>query len=235
MGDKSQKFCLKWTNYQHHLSESFLSLLQTESMADVTLSAQGKRIHAHRIVLSVCSPLFQELLSNCQDPHPVIIFSEMNFNDICSIVEFVYRGELSIGGDRMTSVLKVAEELKIRGLMWVLEEVELTPEGNLVDHNTCAEEHLHEQMGAQTANGATEGKTTQTAGTKRLAKKGGGKVVDEDRKRRRRRDSIKKEYREVKHGRVCLLIPSERWYECECLPATDEFPTTKFGAALAAG
>nr|CAD7450752.1 unnamed protein product [Timema bartmani] len=59
MGDKSQKFCLKWTNYQHHLSESFLSLLQTESMADVTLSAQGKRIHAHRIVLSVCSPLFQ--------------------------------------------------------------------------------------------------------------------------------------------------------------------------------
>nr|CAD7407085.1 unnamed protein product [Timema poppensis] len=59
MGDKSQKFCLKWTNYQHHLSESFISLLQTESMADVTLSAQGKRIHAHRIVLSVCSPLFQ--------------------------------------------------------------------------------------------------------------------------------------------------------------------------------
>ncbi|CAG2060694.1 unnamed protein product, partial [Timema podura] len=138
----------------------------------------------------------QELLSNCQDPHPVIIFSEMNFNDICSIVEFVYRGELSIGGDRMTSVLKVAEELKIRGLMWVLEEVELTPEGNLVDHNTCAEEHLHEQMGAQTANGTTQGKTTQTAGTKRLAKKGGGKVLDEDRKRRRRRDSIKKEYSE---------------------------------------
>nr|CAD7259379.1 unnamed protein product [Timema shepardi] len=200
MGDKSQKFCLKWTNYQHHLSESFLSLLQTESMADVTLSAQGKRIHAHRIVLSVCSPLFQELLSNCQDPHPVIIFSEMNFNDICSIVEFVYRGELSIGGDRMTSVLKVAEELKIRGLMWtavpkVLEEVELTPEGNLVDHNTCAEEHLHEQMGSPTSNGATQGKTTRTAGTKRLAKKGGGKVLDEDRKRRRRRDSIKKEYR----------------------------------------
>nr|CAD7571606.1 unnamed protein product [Timema californicum] len=201
MGDKSQKFCLKWTNYQHHLSESFISLLQTESMADVTLSAQGKRIHAHRIVLSVCSPLFQELLSNCQDPHPVIIFSEMNFNDICSIVEFVYRGELSIGGDRMTSVLKVAEELKIRGLMWtavpkVLEEVELTPEGNLVDHNTCAEEHLHEQMGSPTSNGATQGKTTRTAGTKRLAKKGGGKVLDEDRKRRRRRDSIKKEYSE---------------------------------------
>nr|CAD7407086.1 unnamed protein product [Timema poppensis] len=137
----------------------------------------------------------KELLSNCQDPHPVIIFSEMNFNDICSIVEFVYRGELSIGGDRMTSVLKVAEELKIRGLMWVLEEVELTPEGNLVDHNTCAEEHLHEQMGAPTSNGATQGKTTRTAGTKRLAKKGGGKVLDEDRKRRRRRDSIKKEYR----------------------------------------
>jgi hypothetical protein len=66
--------------------------------------------------------LFQDILSNTEDSHPCIILSEMNYDDVRSIVEFIYRGELNVGADHFSSVLKTAEELQIRGLMEVSTE-----------------------------------------------------------------------------------------------------------------
>jgi hypothetical protein len=65
---------------------------------------------------------FQDILTNTEDSHPYIILSEMNSDDVKSIVEFIYRGELNVGADRFASVLKIAEELQIRGLMEVSTE-----------------------------------------------------------------------------------------------------------------
>ena len=59
MSTRPQHYCLKWNNYQSHVAEVFTQLLQAESMVDVTLCAEGHKIHAHRIVLSACSPYFQ--------------------------------------------------------------------------------------------------------------------------------------------------------------------------------
>ncbi|XP_067003418.2 uncharacterized protein [Anabrus simplex] len=123
MGTKPQHYCLKWNNYQSHVAEIFVQLLLAESMVDVTLCVEGEKIYAHRIVLSACSPYFQDILSNTEDSHPIIILSEMNSEDIKSIIEFVYRGELNVTADRFTSVLKAAEELRIRGLMEDTKEV----------------------------------------------------------------------------------------------------------------
>lgn len=49
----------KWDDYQIHLADVVRQLLQEDCMVDVTLSASGERIHAHRIVLCACSTLFQ--------------------------------------------------------------------------------------------------------------------------------------------------------------------------------
>jgi broad-like protein len=62
---------------------------------------------------------FQDILTNTEDSHPYIILSEMNSDDVKSIVEFIYHGELNVGADRFASVLRLAEELQIRGLMEV--------------------------------------------------------------------------------------------------------------------
>lgn len=46
----------------------------------------------------------------------------MSSDDVRSIVEFIYRGELNVGADHFSSVLKIAEVLQIRGLMEVSTE-----------------------------------------------------------------------------------------------------------------
>lgn len=51
----------------------------------------------------------------------------MSFDDVRSIVEFIYRGELNVGADHFASVLKIAEELQIRGLMEVSTEFKIKP------------------------------------------------------------------------------------------------------------
>lgn len=116
---KTQLYTMKWNNYQNHITEIFLQLLESETMVDLTLCAEGEKINCHKIVLSACSPYFQDILSTVQSSHPVVVLSGMSAEDVKSIIEFVYRGELNVRAERFSSVLKAAETLKISGLMEV--------------------------------------------------------------------------------------------------------------------
>ena len=55
----SQEYCLKWNNHQTTIINVMDTLLEEESLVDVTLSAEGQLIRAHRIILSACSPYFR--------------------------------------------------------------------------------------------------------------------------------------------------------------------------------
>ena len=59
MGGTEQQYCLKWNNHRSTLFSVFDNLLEEESLVDVTLSADGEFIRAHRVILSACSPYFR--------------------------------------------------------------------------------------------------------------------------------------------------------------------------------
>ena len=50
------------SNAQASLTNAFKSLLENEDFVDVTLSAGGKTLRAHKVVLSACSSYFKHLL-----------------------------------------------------------------------------------------------------------------------------------------------------------------------------
>jgi len=58
---EGQQFCLRWHNFQNTLLSSLPKLLDGGYLTDVTLSAGGRNIQAHRIILSACSYYFKEL------------------------------------------------------------------------------------------------------------------------------------------------------------------------------
>ena len=60
--DANQKFCLKWNNFQSSVTSVFDNLRQDEELVDITLCCDGKKIKAHRMMLSACSPYFRDLL-----------------------------------------------------------------------------------------------------------------------------------------------------------------------------
>ena len=57
-----QRFSLRWNNYQSHLVTAFESLLDQKDFVDVTLGCEGRKLPAHKMLLSACSPYFRELL-----------------------------------------------------------------------------------------------------------------------------------------------------------------------------
>jgi len=111
-----QRYSLKWNNYQNQLVTAFESLLAQQDFVDVTLGVEGKRLLAHKMLLSACSPYFRELLKSNPCQHPIIIIKDLKYEDVESLLHFMYNGEVNVAQESLDSFLKSAESLKIRGL-----------------------------------------------------------------------------------------------------------------------
>jgi len=111
-----QRFSLRWNNYQSHLVTAFESLLDEKDFIDVTLGVEGRKLPAHKMLLSACSPYFRELLKGNPCQHPIIILRDIKYDDLFSLLQFMYNGEVNVAQDQLNSFLKSAESLKIRGL-----------------------------------------------------------------------------------------------------------------------
>jgi len=118
----SQQYCLRWNNHQHNLLSVFEDLLHHEAFVDVTLACDGLQLKAHKMVLSACSPYFQTLLYGSPDRHPIVFLRDVRYHEMKALLEFMYRGEVSVDQDNLSSLLKVAEGLKIKGLAEVHEQ-----------------------------------------------------------------------------------------------------------------
>lgn len=68
------------------------------------------------MVLSACSPYFQQLFVNHPEKHPIVILRDVPYADMKSLLDFMYRGEVSVDQERLSAFLRVAESLRIKGL-----------------------------------------------------------------------------------------------------------------------
>jgi hypothetical protein len=69
----SEKFCLKWNDFQTNISTSFQDLRKDQDFSDVTLTCDGDiRIKAHRVILAGSSKFFSRVLKQQQHPHPLL-------------------------------------------------------------------------------------------------------------------------------------------------------------------
>lgn len=112
----TQQFSLKWTNYTNHITNAFDSLRSKEDFCDVTLCVEGRKIRAHKVLLSACSTYFKEIFKENPCQHPVIIFKNVKYDDLLSIVVYMYQGEVNIEQDALPTFLHTAEMLSIQGL-----------------------------------------------------------------------------------------------------------------------
>ncbi|XP_044583205.1 uncharacterized protein LOC123264132 isoform X1 [Cotesia glomerata] len=114
--EDDQQFCLRWNNHQTTLIQNFDTLLESGTLVDCTLAAEGKYLKAHKVVLSACSPYFEGLLSEHYDKHPVFILKDVKFKELKAMMDYMYRGEVNISQDQLAALLKAAESLQIKGL-----------------------------------------------------------------------------------------------------------------------
>jgi len=85
-------------------------------LADLILvSRNGKRIQAHRTILSACSPYLNSLLLEHRPSKPVILFPDIEHDVLQLVLQFIYTGKVEVTSVNVDSVLGSLKDLKVKG------------------------------------------------------------------------------------------------------------------------
>jgi BTB/POZ domain len=110
------------------------SFLKDEKLTDITLTAEGKMIKAHKLILAASSKYFevritalkfntelmstfyipQELFEILEDKHPVIVLKSVSIKFLLLIIEYIYLGKVDLQAEDVAGFKEVAKELQIK-------------------------------------------------------------------------------------------------------------------------
>lgn len=112
----SEQFSLCWDNFHKNMSAGMHSLLESGDLVDVTLAVEGKCLKAHKMVLSVCSPYFRNIFKANPCKHPVVFMKDVTYSALSDLLQFMYQGEVQVSQENLSTFIKTAEALQIKGL-----------------------------------------------------------------------------------------------------------------------
>jgi len=112
----SEKFCLRWNDFETNISVAFKELREEKDFFDVTLACDDNQIQAHKVILSACSPFFRNVLRRNPHQHPLLYIKGVKYQDLLSVLNFMYNGEVNIAQEELNTFLAVAEDLRVKGL-----------------------------------------------------------------------------------------------------------------------
>jgi len=112
----SEKFCLRWNDFETNISGAFRELRDDKDFFDVTIACEDEQMQAHKVILSACSPFFRNILRRNQHQHPLLYLKGVKYTDLQSVLNFMYHGEVNVAQEELNSFLSVAEDLRVKGL-----------------------------------------------------------------------------------------------------------------------
>ncbi|XP_046423699.1 uncharacterized protein LOC124181308 isoform X1 [Neodiprion fabricii] len=144
MVDSSGEYVLQWEGHASHVTERFSGLLARQSLVDITLICQEQRLRVHKLVLASCSLYFEEMLEQDLGQEPTVLFSDINFEVLKSMVEFMYCGETNISKQHLEPLLQAAIVFKVKELASIVKNVIGAKNINTDETSDCLEEFCEE-------------------------------------------------------------------------------------------
>ena len=113
-----EKLNLTCHTYPDHLREVMQEMMTSDDFTDVTLVSDDKQsLRAHRNVLSACSQVFKSIFQiEAKNNHPVLYLRGIKYEEMESIIQFIYLGEAHFHEERINEFLLVAKNLEIKEL-----------------------------------------------------------------------------------------------------------------------
>ncbi|XP_069993693.1 protein tramtrack, beta isoform isoform X2 [Penaeus vannamei] len=107
---------LKWNNHRTTFYHVISGLRNKETYTDVTLACEGKFYPVHKLVLSTCSEYFSDIFERTPCKNPVVVLKDIQCRDIEFLLDYMYIGEVNVRQNELSSLIKAAECLRIKGL-----------------------------------------------------------------------------------------------------------------------
>ena len=110
-------FKLKLQSHTEAIKESLKGIKDYPELADVTLISEDQvLLKAHKLILSMFSPVLRSLLGLSSEGNTVIHMRGTRGKDIQSLLDYIYCGEVNIEKDDVASFLELSSSLKINSL-----------------------------------------------------------------------------------------------------------------------
>ena len=121
----SERLCLRWNDFTENVLNSFGILREVSDFSDVTLvTGDGKMVETHKMVLSMSSPVFQNILKGSKLGTPLIYLRGIKSEDLLSILDFIYCGKTYVSQENLVSFLATAHDLQLKGLVGIGDDEE---------------------------------------------------------------------------------------------------------------
>ena len=155
----TEKYDLNWHTFTDHLVDKYKQLFSTKVFADVTLVCDGnQQLKAHKIVLGSCSKIFQQILESHPQKHPVIYLKDISYQDMESLLQFMYLGKASFYEERMNQFLSAAKSFEVKEISEgyevphneteIVDNIETSPEPQLMEttegENVIVDQHFYQ-------------------------------------------------------------------------------------------
>merc|ERR1712179_297988 len=116
--DNMGKFCVKQLDKSDgNIREYFRKMREDEKLFDVTLATEdGKRIEAHKIILSAESKFFADIFVKSDHPNMLIYLRGIHSHHLQLILDFIYKGEVSVAEEEIKTFSESGKCLEIKGL-----------------------------------------------------------------------------------------------------------------------
>ena len=114
---------LKFGSYLENLSRL---AFEEQNFSDVTLlTADLKKIKAHKLILTSQSSFFTEVFQVITETNPTLYLGNVKSNQLQRILKFIYHGECQVPQDQVNSFIRVGQELKIDSILQENEQKEM--------------------------------------------------------------------------------------------------------------
>ena len=113
-----EKFNLKVKDFHQKTATYFSRLKDDEDqLSDITLVSDDEiHIPAHKVILSVSSQFFSDLIRKFKERNPLIYLGGIMSRDLQNILSYIYNGQVQVGHQELDTFLQVAKKLKVDGL-----------------------------------------------------------------------------------------------------------------------
>jgi len=117
-----EKFDLRWNDFEKNIVSAYKGLRSDQDFFDCSLICSGQTFKAHRVIISACSPVFRQMIRDCDHHHPVLYMRGVKPEDMAALLDFMYHGQAGVAEADLERFLEVAEDLTVRGLTMSDEE-----------------------------------------------------------------------------------------------------------------
>ncbi|XP_041985501.1 uncharacterized protein LOC121737833 [Aricia agestis] len=112
----SKYYSLSWNSYQSGICKGFAEQQNKQEFVDMTLVADGHLVKVHKNLICLASSLIKSIIKSTPCEHPIIFLNNVSHETLCCLLEYIYTGEVKVESDKLRTVLRVANKLKLCGL-----------------------------------------------------------------------------------------------------------------------